>query len=946
MSDNFINNSLDFYKGKFTTVVDSNLYSGSSDFLRNAVGGYFEPKNDDNGNLLNPPHFVGMKSIENRNENIYSVDSYSGEIINNNIELLSTTGIAEPIDSDDPAPELNNYLGKTQNTILPYTRFVCHIEGDPTHPQLQNLVVGNKYWKSLFTGEEFDGSLVQPIYSNSTFDQHYTNILLPYEKKEQNTFTAGDSLSNVTDVSYKYSEYNKIYQNSIASFNNEKLAPNFYVLKILEDYENYDDRNITNYYQVQESKNFFNNTHASASVRNLNSILQNMFLKNNSITDKIQSTQTNILFNSSASRKYLKTSNGASTDANLLPYYIKFNIDTEKSGRYGKIIEKHNFSTLLLRNMKEVFLEQAVDKLKFDNVQFVLNTNALQVPSDKKIEKLTTTSAETTLRAIDFTELLLYSHNNIKEENNDFFVVDDTNMSTKSATDTDGVYRALNSRNTLRTINETLSTFCVDENAFKVSEISSLLNLRNQSTKLDESPSTLAEPAANEVIAYRVEKIGGQPLGDSNTQNVIQNFWIFNDSELTNLSLYDIQVKYGFEYTYKIYAYYLVDGVKYETSNLQITRIVGNVRGDNEIAEDITADTGIDSTSVSDSSEQPITGYCVEYYDPATGQPVRDLLDAAPSTDSSLVTNTAYEDTVRIRVSGRTSDTDIPLAPFIANFVVTTQPSLKIVEVPLQTKSISVFDYIPNTVNVIPNFALNNSNKLIFDIMYQNADDIASFPKVLNSTEAAFRDRFLNSNDMDIETILPMSMQTVSPPRFLDVYRINYKPQSVEDFSDNIITTIDNRIDFQNYAYKNFIFTDIVKSNTKYYYLFRIRNDLGISGHNSVILEAELISDGGYKYASYETISEADMVVDKYKNISETIKKIIQLVPNFKQLEFEDSAVDYSKTALEEYNKLMIGTADDAIWNKTFKLRLTSKKTGKKIDLNITYNDPNIKLVE
>ena len=33
-----------------------------------------------------------------------------------------------------------------------------------------------------------------------------------------------------------------------------------------------------------------------------------------------------------------------------------------------------------------------------------------------------------------------------------------------------------------------------------------------------------------------------------------------------------------------------------------------------------------------------------------------------------------------------------------------------------------------------------------------------------------------------------------------------------------------------------------------------------------------------------------------------------------------------------------VGKADDTIWNKTFKLRLTSKKTGKKIDFNLTYN--------
>ena len=52
------------------------------------------------------------------------------------------------------------------------------------------------------------------------------------------------------------------------------------------------------------------------------------------------------------------------------------------------------------------------------------------------------------------------------------------------------------------------------------------------------------------------------------------------------------------------------------------------------------------------------------------------------------------------------------------------------------------------------------------------------------------------------------------------------------------------------------------------------------------------------------------------------------------------------QTARSQYDEVDIGTAEETIWGKTFKIRLTSKKTGKKIDLNITYNDPDIKLEE
>ena len=123
-------------------------------------------------------------------------------------------------------------------------------------------------------------------------------------------------------------------------------------------------------------------------------------------------------------------------------------------------------------------------------------------------------------------------------------------------------------------------------------------------------------------------------------------------------------------------------------------------------------------------------------------------------------------------------------------------------------------------------------------------------------------------------------------------------------------------------------------------------NAFYISGYHSAILEAELINDGGYKYATFDIVNPQDMIVENYKNVSETVKKIIEIIPNFTQVEFNDSAVDYSDLAINQHNNLQIGTAEDLIWNKTFKIRLTSKKTGKKIDLNITYNNPNIYLGE
>ena len=42
-------------------------------------------------------------------------------------------------------------------------------------------------------------------------------------------------------------------------------------------------------------------------------------------------------------------------------------------------------------------------------------------------------------------------------------------------------------------------------------------------------------------------------------------------------------------------------------------------------------------------------------------------------------------------------------------------------------------------------------------------------------------------------------------------------------------------------------------------------------------------------------------------------------------------------------DSLFIGMEKESAWNKTYKLRLTSKKTGKKIDINFTLSTDLVK---
>lgn len=109
-------------------------------------------------------------------------------------------------------------------------------------------------------------------------------------------------------------------------------------------------------------------------------------------------------------------------------------------------------------------------------------------------------------------------------------------------------------------------------------------------------------------------------------------------------------------------------------------------------------------------------------------------------------------------------------------------------------------------------------------------------------------------------------------------------------------------------------------------------------GHVSEVYVAELVDDGGYKYAVFNTLYEDDLTEDLYINPSKKFKKLLHIEPNLSQIALNTENIDFNQDAHSQLSKLKIGTAEDLIWDRTFKLRLTSKKTNKKVDLNITYN--------
>ena len=72
---------------------------------------------------------------------------------------------------------------------------------------------------------------------------------------------------------------------------------------------------------------------------------------------------------------------------------------------------------------------------------------------------------------------------------------------------------------------------------------------------------------------------------------------------------------------------------------------------------------------------------------------------------------------------------------------------------------------------------------------------------------------------------------------------------------------------------------------------------MGIPGNVETILEAELVNDGGYKYANFEVLFEEDLFQPSHKETSISFRKLIQLTPKLSQTNMNTTAANFGLTA-------------------------------------------------
>ena len=269
----------------------------------------------------------------------------------------------------------------------------------------------------------------------------------------------------------------------------------------------------------------------------------------------------------------------------------------------------------------------------------------------------------------------------------------------------------------------------------------------------------------------------------------------------------------------------------------------------------------------------------------------------------------------------------------LEGFNIVTRDYVPLMEIPIFTAFGTVLDGPPVApeIEFVPFKGVNN--KVMIKLKGQNTE-YYEFPEIINEEESGLIDELIRTRGTDKRGRL--LFKTDDYLTKFEIYRLEEKPKAYTDFSGKMI----EKVDLQN-KFSSFEYLDDIVPNKRYYYTFRSTDEHDNFSNPSPVYEFILNDDGGFIYPEVRIVSFEDA---DYFDFESKMQKYIQIRPSAQNIIFDPELVnDEIKSANDlafvksEDSNPPLGISSDSVWGKNFKLRITSKTSGKKVDINFTF---------
>ena len=417
-----------------------------------------------------------------------------------------------------------------------------------------------------------------------------------------------------------------------------------------------------------------------------------------------------------------------------------------------------------------------------------------------------------------------------------------------------------------------------------------------------------------EVIFYKIQKKDANGI-------ILQNFYLASPEEdeqfkFRLLRFFDSQVKYGLEYTYDVFAYTMVLAKKYQysevmggqpeaTSKKEIDKLIKDAENKYDAISSIVA---------AEESKASINTAKLN-------REKKNKADALKNLNRLTSLKNLFEKDGYPK----------------GGLDVLVQDYIPLMEIPIFSVGGKILDKPPVApiVEFIP-FKDNAQDLMIY--LKGESTEYFEHPQIINPEDQKAINDIIRSRGTDKQgKILYGTDDYLS--RF-EVYRMEERPKSYADFSPNLR----KQFDLADQA-PAISFLDRIVPNKKYYYIFRSFDIHGHFSNPTPVYEFILHDDAGFLSPSVRIINFED---DDYYEFSKDLRQYLQIKPSAQNVIFDpDLFIGDVKSAnelafvKEEKAEPPLGISDTPVWGRKFKVRITSKSTGKKIDVNFTFKRKN-----
>tara|TARA_Y100000310_G_scaffold259480_1_gene268152 strand:+ start:239 stop:1615 length:1377 start_codon:yes stop_codon:yes gene_type:complete len=271
--------------------------------------------------------------------------------------------------------------------------------------------------------------------------------------------------------------------------------------------------------------------------------------------------------------------------------------------------------------------------------------------------------------------------------------------------------------------------------------------------------------------------------------------------------------------------------------------------------------------------------------------------------------------------------------------------------IPLQSRVVSVIDSPPLVpfIDFAPFIGVSNRLLLILNsntgvyearpVMIKDSDAIRIASQYSAQGRGFLSPDAVSEDLADPESAIKLQYKNDDPINRYEIFRTTTKPTSYEDFNtaDNPYKTISGQISPKK-ASTMATLIDNIEPNTKYYYCARAIDIHDNFSNPTHVFEAEMVDNEGQVYLILNPILFD--APSGYQN-STSGRKFLYIEPSIRNLEIPSMPPSGSQES-DNPGSIFSATEGTSCWNKTFKVRLTSKKSNKKMDLNITFKNTGV----